>query len=58
MAGETWTCPHRAQDMLSAALLDVGAEENVGNGNSVPCTRSELKLEVEGRRPVQGLHPN
>lgn len=58
MAGVTGTCPHRAQDILSAALLDVRAEDNVGNGNSVPYAHSELKLEVEGRGPVRGLPLN
>lgn len=58
MAGVTRTGPRRPQDILSAALLDAGAEENFGNGNSDPCAHSELKLEVEGRGPVQGLCPN
>lgn len=38
---------------LPAALLDIGAEENIGNGNSVSCAHSELKLEAEGKGPVQ-----
>lgn len=58
MAGVTWTCPHRAQDILSAALLDVRAEDNVGNGNSVPYAHSELKLEAEGRELVRGFPLN